>query len=372
MKIHLPLGKLAGLCALLFCSKMLTGQCPHRVLHTSGTQTVGCTDVTVTFNGGAGPSPLNCGIGPYFLGFPTAGSFTFNFNPPIAGVSVDVRSINNTPNALVEEIAFAVNGAFYPITNPGVLGGCQSEAMITPTGTIGACPNCGARAWEDIVITEPMSSLTVELIYVEAFFLSGINFSLYLCCPACTTDAGVIAGNPQTICGEVPASVATAEQTVLDSNDMLQYILFADPSDTLGSILATSTAPTFPFDPATMQMGVTYYIAAIAGNDLNGTVDLNDPCLDISNAIPVTWQPLPTVVFSVANPDICAGSCTDITTTFTGTPPFVLTYISPAGPVTQTFPGYTGVFQVCTPPGSLPGSLIVQATALTDAWCACP
>ena len=217
-----------------------------------------------------------------------------------------------------------------------------------------------------------MTSLTVELIYVEAFFASGITFSLYLCCQGCTTDAGVIAGDPQTICGESPASVAPAEQTVLDSNDLLQYILFSDPSDTLGSILATSNTPTFSFDPAIMQLGVTYYIAAIAGNDVGGNVDLNDPCLDLSNAIAVTWQPFPTVIFSVANPDVCAGSCTDITATFTGTPPFVLTYTTPAGPVTQTFSDDTGVFQVCTAPGSPPGSLVVQATSLTDAWCACP
>jgi len=313
-----------------------------------------------------------CGIGRYALGLPTAGSFTYTFNPPIAGVSVDVRAINNIPNALVEEIAFTVNGTFYPITNPGGPGGCLPEAMITPTGTIGACPNCSARAWKDIVITEPMTSLTVELIYVEAFFASGITFSLYLCCQGCTTDAGVIAGDPQTICGESPASVAPAEQTVLDSNDLLQYILFSDPSDTLGSILATSNTPTFSFDPAIMQLGVTYYIAAIAGNDVGGNVDLNDPCLDLSNAIAVTWQPFPTVIFSVANPDVCAGSCTDITATFTGTPPFVLTYTTPAGPVTQTFSDDTGVFQVCTAPGSPPGSLVVQATSLTDAWCACP
>jgi len=371
MKFRLSPRKLAGICLLLFFSKILTGQCPNRVMHLSGTQTVGCTEVTVTPNGAASPGPLNCGIGPYAIGFPTTGSFIFNFNPAVAGVHVDVRSINNTPNALVEEVVFTVNGAFYPITNPGTPGGCQSEAMITPTGTIGACPNCGPRAWENIVIMEPMTSLEVELVYIQGAN-SGVNFSLYLCCLVCTTDAGVIAGDPQTICGENPASVAPADQTVLDSDDLLQYILFSDPTDTLGSIIATSNTPTFPFDPTIMQMGVTYYIAAIAGNDLGGNVDLNDPCLDISNAIPVTWYPLPTVTFEVDNPDVCAGSCTDITATFTGTPPFILTYTTPDGSVTQTFSDYTGIFQVCTAPGSTPGSLIVQATTLTDAWCTCP
>ena len=120
-------------------------------------------------------------------------------------------------------------------------------------------------------------------------------------------------------------------------------------------------------------MGVTYYIAAIAGNNVGGNVDLTDICLDISNAIPVTWQPLPTVIFTVANPDVCAGGCTVITATFTGTAPFTLTYSTPGtGPVTQIFSGNTGTFQVCAPAGSLPGSFTLQATGLVDAWCTCP
>ena len=101
-------------------------------------------------------------------------------------------------------------------------------------------------------------------------------------------------------------------------------------------------------------------------------VDLNDPCLDISNAVQVVWRPLPTVEFSLANPNVCAGACTDVTATFTGTAPFTLTYSSPAsGTVTQTFSGNTGMFQVCTTAGSPPGSWVVQATKVVDAWCTC-
>jgi hypothetical protein len=123
-----------------------------------------------------------------------------------------------------------------------------------------------------------------------------------------------------------------------------------------------------------MTTGQTYYLGTVAGNALNGLVDLADTCLDVSNSFAqVVWQPLPTVTFSVANPNVCAGDCTNVTATFTGTAPFTLTYISPAsGTVTQTFPGNTGTFQVCTAAGSPPGSLVVQATALGDAFCSCP
>ena len=129
--------------------------------------------------------------------------------------------------------------------------------------------------------------------------------------------------------------------------------------------------PSFTFAPP-IQTEETYYIAAIAGNNLNGNVDLADPCLDFSNALQVVWRPLPTVTFSAANPNVCAGACTTVTATFTGTAPFTLTYTTPAsGAATQTLPGNTGTFQVCTPPGSTPGSLVVDATQVVDATCSC-
>jgi hypothetical protein len=193
----------------------------------------------------------------------------------------------------------------------------------------------------------------------------------YAC--VCLSDAGALPQpGPFSACANENLSFSPATSTVLDNNDLLRYMLFSNLSDTLGSILATNTTPTFSFNPATMQTGVTYYAAAIAGNTLNGNVDLTDPCLDISNAAQLLWRPLPTVAFSAANPNVCAGACTSVTATFTGTAPFALTYTTPAsGTVTQTFSGNTGTFQVCTLPGSPPGSLALQATKVVDAWCMC-
>jgi hypothetical protein len=187
----------------------------------------------------------------------------------------------------------------------------------------------------------------------------------------CNTNAGVLTGAPLNICPNNNADFSGSTGVFLESDDILRYILFSNPSDTAGSIIATSNTPSFSFAPP-MQTGVTYYIAAMAGNNLNGNVDLTDPCLDFSNALQVIWRPLPAVTFSAANPNVCAGACTTVTAAFTGTAPFTLTYTSPtSGTVTQTFPGNTGTFQVCTLPGSPPGSLVVPATALTDAFCTC-
>ncbi len=206
---------------------------------------------------------------------------------------------------------------------------------------------------------------------VSTFYAEIPAGTTYTC--ICITDAGTLPqAGPYSICANAALNFPAATGTVLDANDLRRYILFSNPADTAGSIVAISSTPSFTFNPATMQTGVTYYIAAMAGNGVNGNVDLNDPCLDFSNALQVIWRPLPSVVFSVANPDVCAGGCTTVTATFTGASPFTLTYTIPGnGPQSQTFAGSTGSFQACVPAGAPAGSFQIAATKVVDAWCTC-
>ncbi len=359
------------LAASLFPNLNLWGQCNIKVTHTSGTQIVGCTQVTVTSSGSASTHGLICGNAPYFIANSASqGSYTFNFNPAISGVKVGLSAVNHG-NGGPEEVSFYVNSAFYPISAPGPANPfCGPQVVITPTGTVQGCINCGP-CYGDIIINENMTSLTVENILLSGI-RTGVIFSLWLCCPTCPTDAGIIIDFLHEACINAPVNIVPASQTNLDNDDLLQYILFSNLGDTLGSIITTSNNPSFSFDPVNMQVGVLYYVAAIVGNNVGGNVDIYDPCLDISNGIPVIWRPVPTVTFAVAKPDVCAGACTTVTATFTGTAPFTLTYsTSAAGPVTETFTGNTGTFQVCTAAGSPPGNLTVQATKVVDGWCIC-
>ncbi len=186
----------------------------------------------------------------------------------------------------------------------------------------------------------------------------------------CSTFAGTMQSGFLNACIPQNASATHNNDHDLDADDLLQFILYSDPADPTGSIIATSATPDFSF-AAPLQPGVTYYIAAIAGNDLNGNVDLADPCLDVSDGIEVTWYAQPTVAFSVSTPDVCEGSCQTVEAVFTGVPPFSLTISTPAGTMTEVFSNLTGSFQVCPPPGTPPGAFSVQATALTDAFCSC-
>ncbi len=188
------------------------------------------------------------------------------------------------------------------------------------------------------------------------------------CCP---TDAGTMLSQTLHACINESATLTHNGDEVLDGNDLLQFILFSDPNDTLGSIIAISNTPTFTFDPATMQTGVTNYVAAIAGNNVGGNVDLNDPCFDLSTAAELIWHPLPEVELQTDNSDVCPGNCRTLTATLTGTPPFTLTVTSPAGTTTVTIQANTGTFEICPLPGTPPGSFTVQVTTLTDGFCSC-
>ncbi len=191
-----------------------------------------------------------------------------------------------------------------------------------------------------------------------------------LSCP-CVTSAGTIPGGPINLCNLGNAVASSAVSVVLQNNDILRYLLVTNTADIVNSILAVSTTPSFAFNPATMSVGTTYYIVAAAGDNQSGNINYNDPCLSFSNAIPVTWRSLPSVSLVADNTNLCAGTCSMITATLTGNPPFSLTYTTPFGNGTQSFSNNTGAFEVCIPFGANAGPLVVQATVLTDAHCTC-
>ena len=374
-KKHLfnPFSVTANICFILLfmvLGQAAQAQCFQWVEHLSGIEQIGCTTVTVTPQGDTGGSYF-CGIGPYFLGqIQPLNSFTITFSPPVSGVTIDLSAVTNV-NSNTEEVSFEVNGSFYPITVPGNTIPCQPPCIILPSGRIGAPSGTPGCSWGAININEPISTIKVENVIVSGS-PDGLTFNLRFCESCCATDAGVLSGSSVNVCLPNPAAFSPATQTNLEPGDLLQYVLYTNANDPEGSILATSNTPNFDFNPATMQTGVTYYVAAVAGNEVNGNVDLTDPCLDISNVIEVEWNPFPTVGFSVASPEVCAGDCLTFNVTFTGTPPFILTYDSPvSGEQTQTFTTNTGTLQICPPAGTPPGTVTLSALIVSDEYCVC-
>ncbi|MEZ4933981.1 MAG: hypothetical protein R2788_17890 [Saprospiraceae bacterium] len=126
---------------------------------------------------------------------------------------------------------------------------------------------------------------------------------------------------------------------------------------------------------ATMSFGTTYHIAAIAGNDLAGNVDLSDPCLDISNFIEVVYIHFQQLI-SQPPYRIYVDNCHDIQLSFTGTLPFQLIGEVTSGSTvianfSETYPAYMGVLSVCLPANTPLGVIQIEATGLADSNCTC-
>ena len=144
---------------------------------------------------------------------------------------------------------------------------------------------------------------------------------------ACVTNAGTMnpAGGPYIFCYEFDSfSVPYSGGQSLDGDDVLQFVLHDNPGATLGTVIAVSNTTTFPTPPG-MVLGQNYYVSAIAGtNDGTGNVDLNDPCLSVSQGLPVQFY-VPTVQLT-NDQTICASDCAAVGFQFTGPGPFAFDY----------------------------------------------
>jgi len=337
-----------------------------------------CSEVTVTSEGTVSYGySIPCDVGPYYM---AEGSWTFAFSEPIGGVTFDFIALEFDGNPVgggpptLDVVTLEINGAPFPFPNGGSPLGCGGPNMVPIVNGWGGLQSPGpwSGACRDLNIITPISTLKVTNTFYNGY-AAGVDFAISFCCPPCVVKAGLIPSPSLNLCPEEVAIVPPAAPNVLPPGTMLQYILFSDPGDTLGSIVSISNTPNFAFDPSMMQEGVTYYIAAIAGKELNGNVDLSDRCLDISNeAVPVTWRPKPTVFFSTDTPDVCKGTCVDVKIEFSGEPPFTLTYNSTFnGLQTKTYTDYFGIIQYCIPPGEPEDKLHIEALKLTDKYCIC-
>ncbi len=194
----------------------------------------------------------------------------------------------------------------------------------------------------------------------------------YVVPPCCQNFAGNFQNlNLETSCQSQSITLTHLGDEVLVSGSALSYVLVADSTSILpGGILQISANPTFNFNAATMNLNQTYFVAAVAAPGPAGVPNWSDPCRDVSYFAAVQWMPAPTVTFSVAQNQTCAGECQNIEVNFTGTPPFNLVYNTPAGQQTVDFATNSGPLEICPPAGFL-GIFSIQAVRLTDVYCVC-
>lgn len=133
---------------------------------------------------------------------------------------------------------------------------------------------------------------TVIVEITDAQNCTGV-FVLYHECP-CLTQGGTMNTDTVELCGEICETIAPFDAGMEDDNDISIYVLHTSAADTLGTVVDENTTGEFCFTSGgAIQYGVLYYVSLVIGNENNGTVDLDDPCLQIAPGQPIIWYEVP-------------------------------------------------------------------------------
>ena len=185
---------------------------------------------------------------------------------------------------------------------------------------------------------------------------------------ACDNSPGTMQSDLLELCiGERAIGTHNGDNTNLPGDNFF-FILHDDPGAMAGNIFGTNTVPEFDFDPATMTIGVTYYVSSVSGvDDGMGGVDFSDICSQISIGQPVVWNEGPDVELTGPT-SLCGDEDAVFDLTFTsGTAPFTVEYSFNGAPQADVnINGQTGTITIAS--GDLTaGTNTIEITGITDA-----
>ena len=161
----------------------------------------------------------------------------------------------------------------------------------------------GSGSYSQMFVSETEFSITVTDLnnYCDEYIFNG-----FIDC-GCDTYAGTMSSlSPILLCyGDCADVVAHNGNQFLDGNDALQFIIHDGSYP--ANILARSNTPVFCLPGVLgINLGQTYYISAIAGDDMgDGSVDTNDPCYSQSQGTPVIWYNYPAAHINTPNFSTC-------------------------------------------------------------------
>lgn len=237
--------------------------------------------------------------------------------PTVSMITTPCNSINTEYNVI-----FTVNGgdpATYQVEpNTGTWAGNEYTSGAIPTGDGYSFEVFDANGCDTVIVSD----------------------NAVIC--DCESATGNMDLTPINLCGdEILNGPYNTTGQVLDGNDVTNFVLHSGSGTSIvAPIVGQYALPIgIEFEDPPMMYGVTYYLSAVVGdNDGSGMVDLNDPCLAVSQGTPVTWNEEPSASIGLGTA-ICEGEDATITIGFTGTAPWSITYDDGTGP--QTLNGIT-------------------------------
>ncbi|MEY3368681.1 MAG: hypothetical protein RI973_1836, partial [Bacteroidota bacterium] len=243
----------------------------------------------------------NLGAGDYALVVTDASgcsaSAAFTVEQPAAALQIACNQTANVslPGETDGAGAVAISGGLAPYIVSWSPGSTQSNV---PAGTF-PINNLGENTY-DIEVTDANGCK------------SDCNLNISL--DACITALGSMQSDALSVCGsECLTAGYNPFGQYLDQDDVLQFILHQGTGNLIVNEIARGSSPTFCFDDAQMNYGVTYYISAVAGdNDGTGNVLLADECTVVSAGTPVLFKEKPVASIATPDPITCANTTSSL------------------------------------------------------------
>lgn len=273
--------------------------------------------------GGIGQPALSTGAAQYLL--------------PVAPASNTLYTlISLTANGCTGSVSGSAQVTVFP--KPQILNVVQDCDLATETLTLRFSIGNGGAPNGPYTVNGIAGTLT-DTSFVSQPIPNGLAYNIVVSTPAgctavlsgtvncnCATNAGTLSpAGPLDVCLPGDAILQPNNDAVLESDDVLQYILYENAAILPAGILATSSTPQFPFQTG-MATGQIYFISAIAGNSLpGGGIDPADPCLSVSPGIPIIFRNQPTATLA-GDTTVCTGGNVRFRIQFTGTSPFKFVY----------------------------------------------
>lgn len=234
----------------------LSAQCTNQVTHTSGTVVVSNSSVTVTSTGCVDVNTVYCpATTPYFIGYSyttgnsCTGSYTFTFSPAVSAVTLNFSGISSDP-VNDEIVVLRVNNSHYAIPAAGTANGCDPMAVLTPSGDIAGCTNCGVSGWSGTTITGPITTLTVSDSVAMGAPVGSI-FSLFIC-PA---DPQAVAEESHNNTIDLYPNPTVREITLTGTEASTPFTI----TDVMGNIVLAGVTNAQPIDVSFLAPGM-YFI----------------------------------------------------------------------------------------------------------------
>ncbi len=236
---------------------------------------------------------------------------------------LDVQ-VNGTPQISLPDTLCALNAASFQISFEITGGDPASYAVDVPGSFVPIVPGPGAVYTSDPLVPSAGAVFTVT----DGFNCGSVVLQIDpFQCPS-NTFAGTVDTTPLVICDDGVVSTTQNGDELLDTDDVLSYIIHSSPDENLGIVYFVSTVPSWNAVDLdfgnTLQYGTTYYLSAVAGdNDGSGVVDLGAPNVNISVGMPFTVLETPSAALS-GDATLCLGETTDLQVDFTGSGPYTI------------------------------------------------